>query len=45
MCTGESICSAAKKDSDIENRLVETMGEGEGRTIERVAMKHIHYHI
>ena len=33
------------RDADIENRLVDTAGEvGVGRT-ERVAGKHIHYHI
>ena len=30
------------RDADIEYRLVDTAGEGEGET-ERVALKHTHY--
>ena len=32
-------------DTDIENGLVNTVGEGQGGTIESVALTYIHYHV
>ena len=32
-------------DADIENRLVDTVGEGERRATERVTPKHVHYYM
>ena len=34
-----------RRDSDIEDRLTDIAGEGEVEWIERVALKHIHYHV
>ena len=33
------------RDTGIEDRLVVTVGEREGEGIERVALKHIYYHM
>ena len=33
------------RESDIENRFVDTVWEGEVGQIERVALEHIHYHM
>ena len=36
----------SNEDADIEKRLVDTVGEGQGGAkIERVALKYIHYHM
>ena len=32
-------------DADIENLLVDTVGEGERRLTERVSSKHVHYYM
>ena len=32
-------------DTDQKNRLVDTVGEGEGEEIERAALRHIHHHM
>ena len=33
------------RDTDIENRLLDSVGEGEGGMIERIALKHVYYHM
>ena len=40
-----NLFSCRNRDADIENRLVDTEGEVEVGQIERVALKHIHYHV
>ena len=35
----------SKEDADTNDRLVDTAEEGEGGAIERVALKHTHYHM
>ena len=35
----------SKRDIDIKNRLWDSMGEGEGRMILRIALKLVYYHI
>ena len=42
--TNESICRAGI-ETDVENRLVDTVEEGEGVRIERAALKHTHSHM
>ena len=34
-----------KRDTDIKNRLLDPVGEGEGGMIERIALKHVYYHM
>ena len=43
-CTEECL-QGSNGEADIENRLVDTAEEGEGGAIERVALKHTHYHM
>ena len=33
---------ASKRDTDVKNRLLDSVGEGEGG---RIALKHVYYHI
>ena len=35
----------SKRDTDIQNRLLDSVGEGEGGMFERRALKHVYYHI
>ena len=32
-----------KRDTDVENRLLDSVGEGEGGCLERTASKHVYY--
>ena len=41
----EKCLQSSNRDTDKKNRLVDTVGEGEGERIERAALKHIHYHM
>ena len=34
-----------KRDTDIKNRLLDSIGEGEGGMIERRVLKHVDYHM
>ena len=34
-----------KRDTNIKNRLLDFVGEGEGRMIERITLKHVYYHM
>ena len=33
----------SKRDTDIKNRLLDPVGEGEGWRFKRIAMKHVYY--
>ena len=35
----------SKRDIDVKNRLLDSVGEGEGGMIWRIALKHVYYHI
>ena len=36
----------SKRDTDVKNRLLDSVGEGEGGMIfERIALKHVYYHM
>ena len=35
----------SKRDTDIKNRLLDSVGEGKGGMIERLVLKHIYYHM
>ena len=35
----------SKRDTDIKNRLLDYVGEGEGGPFERMALKRVHYHM
>ena len=35
----------SKRDTDIKNRLLDSVGEGEGGIFERIALKHVYYHM
>ena len=32
-----------KRDTDVQNRLLDSVGEGEGGMLERIALKHVYY--
>ena len=34
-----------KRDTDVKNRLLDYGGEGKGGTYERIALKHVCYHM
>ena len=34
-----------QRDTDVKNRLLDYVGEGEGGVIERIALKHVYYHV
>ena len=34
-----------QKRQDVKNRLLDSVGEGEGGMIERIALKHVYYHM
>ena len=34
-----------KRDTDVQNRLMDSVGEGEGGMIERIALKHVYYQV
>ena len=40
-----NLSAGNKTDTDIESRLVDVVGEGEGGTTETIALKHIYYHM
>ena len=35
----------SKGDTDVKNRLLDSVGEGKGGKIERIALKHVYYHM
>ena len=35
----------SKRDTAVKNSLLDSVGEGEGGMIERIALKHIYYHM
>ena len=35
----------SKRDTDMKNRLLDSVGEDEGGLIERTALKHVYYHM
>ena len=35
----------SNRDTDIKNRLLDSVGEGEGGIFERIALKHVYYHM
>ena len=35
----------SKRNTDVKNRLLDYVGEGEGEIFERIALKHVHYHM
>ena len=35
----------SKRDTDVNNRLLDSVGEGEGGMIQRIALKHVYYHM
>ena len=35
----------SKKDTDVKNRLLDSVGEGEGGMIWENALKHVYYHV
>ena len=35
----------SKRDMDVKNGLLDSGGEGEGGMIERIALKHVYYHM
>ena len=34
-----------KRDTDVQNSLLDSVGEGEGALFERIALKHVNYHM
>ena len=34
-----------QRDTDVKNRFLDYVGEGEGGMIERIALKHVYYHM
>ena len=40
-----SYMQGSKGDTDVKNRLLDSVGEGEGGIFERIALKHVHYHM
>ena len=38
------MCKTEKRDTDIKNRLLNSLGEGEAVLFERTALKHAYYH-
>ena len=39
------VVQGSKGDTDLKNRLLESVEEGKGGMIERMALKHVHYHV
>ena len=39
------VVQGSKGDTDLKNRLLESVGEDKGGVIERMALKHVHYHV
>ena len=35
----------SKRDTDVKNRLLDNVGEGKGGWYERIALKHVYYHM
>ena len=35
----------SKRDTDVKNRLLDSVGEGEAWMIWRMALKHVYYHV
>ena len=35
----------SKRDKDVKNRLLDYVGESEGGQYERIALKHVYYHM
>ena len=35
----------SKRDTDVKNRLLHSVGEGEGGMTERIVLKHVYYHM
>ena len=42
---GRFIPSFLSRDADVEHEFVDTMGEGEGAWMEKVALTYIHYRV
>jgi len=35
----------SKRDTDVKNRLLDSVGEDKGGIVERIALKHVYYHM
>ena len=35
----------SKRDADVKNRVLDSVGNGEGGMIEIIALKHVYYHM